>query len=288
MCSARAGPAAREGRDAVPLVLTPRDLPPWPVEVEGCTPDALAGASAREVARRPLRIGAHVARWGDCFRVEGRGDGEVRVAGSVPTVAGLGAGMAGGRLVIEGDAGPRVGAGMRGGECLVAGNAGPYAGAEMAGGVLRIFGDAGDGAGAAAPGGRRGMTGGLLFIAGRAGREAGSLLRRGTIVVRGPAGDAAGLNMIAGTIVLCAGAGRAPGMAMKRGTVVTFAPLEMLPTFRDAGVYRPLVLRLLLTRLRAAYGLPLDPRWADGAYRRYSGDFNELGKGEIWIWADSG
>ncbi|MBA3760002.1 MAG: formylmethanofuran dehydrogenase subunit C, partial [Gemmatimonadales bacterium] len=48
--------------------------------------------------------------------------------------------------------------------------------------------------------------------------------------------------------------------------------------------FQPAYLRLLLTRLRSSYGLPVRPRHLNGLYRRYSGDMAELGKGEILAW----
>ena len=60
------------------------------------------------------------------------------VLGSVANVNGLGAGMAGGELIIDGDAGDRVGAGMTGGVVDVRGNVRHDAGAAMGGGVLRV------------------------------------------------------------------------------------------------------------------------------------------------------
>jgi hypothetical protein len=43
-------------------------------------------------------------------------------------------------------------------------------------------------------------------------------------------------------------------------------------------------LRVVLTRLRDRYGLPLAPAHLDGQYRRLRGDLAELGKGEILAW----
>jgi hypothetical protein len=43
-------------------------------------------------------------------------------------------------------------------------------------------------------------------------------------------------------------------------------------------------LRLILGRLRARYGLPVEQRHLTGLYRRYSGDLADLGKGEILVW----
>ena len=55
-------------------------------------------------------------------------------------------------------------------------------------------------------------------------------------------------------------------------------------TYRLACTYQPTHLRLVLTRLRATYGLPVEGRHLTGFYRRYSGDLADLGKGEILAW----
>lgn len=265
-------------------VLTPRDAPSLPLEADALTPDAVLGRSEREVAALPVRVGNAAAELGELFRVTGEGSEEVRIEGDVARVSGIGTGMTRGRLVIEGRAGPHTGARMRGGELVVGGDAGDYSGAEMAGGVLRIGGDAGDHVGAAYPGARRGMTNGAILVEGNAGRSLGATLRRGTIAVRGAAGDDAGFGMIAGTLVLLGDAGRRPGAGMKRGTIVAGRAAEPLPTFRYAGTYRPIFLALLLRALRGTYGFDVEERYLDGLYRRYSGDFVELGRGEVWVW----
>lgn len=269
-------------------VLTPLELPSLPLEADVLTPDRVAGRSEREVARLPIQVGNATAELGELFRVQATGAEEIRIAGDVSRVRGIGAGMTRGRIVVEGSVGMHAGARMRGGEMIVAGGAGPWAGAEMAGGLLRIEGDAGDDAGAAYPGSRRGMTGGALLIGGDAGRELGATLRRGLITVRGSTGECAGFNMIAGSIVSFGGLGRGAGAGMKRGTILTFRPLELLPTFRYAGAYRPELLRLLLRNVSRLYGIPIEDRFMSGLYRRYSGDFVELGRGEIWVWTTSG
>lgn len=265
-------------------VLTPRDLPPLPLEAEAITPDRIAGLSEREVAALTVQVGNAAAPLGDLFRVKGKGSDEVRIAGDVGRVRGIGAGMSRGRIVVEGSVGRHAGARMKGGELIVAGDAGDWAGAEMSGGVLRVQGSAGDFAGAAYPGGRRGMSGGALWVGGRAGRRLGDTLRRGVIAVRGAAADDAGFRMVAGTILLLGGAGRRAGAGMKRGSIISFKPLDLPPTFRYAGDFRPEFLRLLLRTLRRAYGFDVDDRYLGGLYRRYSGDFLELGRGEIWVW----
>lgn len=262
--------------------LVARELPPLPVDAACLSPDRIAGLGERDVASLPLRVGREGAALGDLFEVHGRGTEEVRVEGDLSRLRGVGRGMTRGRLLVEGDVGDGAGAAMSGGEIAVKGSAGAWAGAEMAGGTLRVGGDVGPGAAAALPGSRRGMTGGALLVEGRAGPRLGEAMRRGLVAVRGRAGALAGLRLIAGTIVLGEGAEAGAGAGMRRGTLVSLGPLEPLPTFRPAGVFRLDFVRLLARRL-GELGFD-DPRLGDGPWSRWSGDFLELGRGEILTW----
>ncbi len=188
------------------------------------------------------------------------------------------------RFVGELDQADRLGAGLTEGEVMVEGSVGPEAGLAQAGGRLDIGGDAGPRAGAAPPGFKRGMTGGELIVRGSAGAEAGAAMRRGLLVIVQAAGDRTGLGMIAGTVVrLRLGRSRC-GTLVEAGVVVALGRITPPPTYSYACTYQPGYLRLLLTRLRDGYGLPVRPRHLNGFYRRYSGDMAELGKGEILAW----
>ncbi|HYN22914.1 MAG TPA: hypothetical protein VE078_18285 [Thermoanaerobaculia bacterium] len=109
-------------------------------------------------------------------------------------------------------------------------------------------------------------------------------MRRGLLVILHAAGDRIGLGMIAGTVVVFGSAGADAGLWSKRGSVVALGRITPPPTYSYACTFQPVHLRLLLTRLRDSYGLPVRPRHLNGFYRRYSGDMAELGKGEILAW----
>jgi formylmethanofuran dehydrogenase subunit C len=128
------------------------------------------------------------------------------------------------------------------------------------------------------------MTGGELIVHGSAGAGAGSGMRRGLLVITGEAGDQTGVGTIAGTVVVFGPAGTDTGLWSKRGTVVALGAITPPATYSYACTYQPVHLRLLLTRLRVRYSLPVRPRHLNGFYRRYSGDMAELGKGEILEW----
>jgi formylmethanofuran dehydrogenase subunit C len=266
----------------VTLTLTLREAPAAPVLAERLSPDRLAGAGRSDVERLELWHGNRRAAVGDLFAVAGAGDGDLRVEGDVARIAGIGAGMAGGRLTIDGDAGPHVGAGMSGGEIEVTGDAGDWAGAEMQGGRLVVRGAAGRRLGGAYAGSRAGMRGGEILVHGDAGGELGAGVRRGLIAVGGRAGDAAGLSALAGTIVVFGALGAKAGAGMRRASIVAMSEPELLPTYARAATYRPLFVRLILRRLREL-GLRVADAQIDGRYTRWSGDALELNRGEILI-----
>jgi formylmethanofuran dehydrogenase subunit C len=266
----------------MPLTLTLREAPAAPVLAEALRPDRLAGLSGPEIERLALLHGNRSAPLGELFAVSGAGADEVRVVGDLGRVAGLGAGMTGGRMTVIGIAGPHVGAGMRDGELVVEGDAGDWAGAEMRGGRLVVGGSAGHRLGGAYAGSRAGMRGGEILVHGDAGEEAGAGLRRGLIAVSGRAGQAAGLRALAGTIIALGALGANPGAGMRRSSIVAMTAATLLPTYARACTYRPPFLRLCLRRLRAL-GLPVTDEQIEGRYTRWSGDGLELGRGEILI-----
>jgi formylmethanofuran dehydrogenase subunit C len=265
----------------VTLVLTLREPPAAPVDAEGVRPDRLAELSKAEIERLELFHGNRRVALAELFAVSGGGEPDVRVEGDLGRVAGLGAGMAGGRLELT-SAGAHVGAGMRGGEIVVAGDAGDWAGAEMRGGRLVVRGSAGRRLGGAYAGARAGMRGGEIVVHGDAGEEAGAGLRRGLIAVGGRLGAAAGLNALAGTLVALGGLGAHPGAGMRRASLVATTAVTLLPSYAFACVYRPPFLALCLRRLRAL-GLPVTDAQLEGRYARWSGDGLELRRGEILI-----
>ena len=103
------------------------------------------------------------------------------------------------------------------------------------------------------------MTDGTIMIGGDAGSEVGASMRRGTLAVAGSCADGLGFNMIAGTILVFGSCGARPGAGMRRGTIGLFgtAPPALLPTFRAAGRFRPLFLRLLFRELQTRASLPI-------------------------------
>lgn len=228
--------------------------------------DGWTSALATTMAQRPVYLERDGrVSLGDLFEITGTPGASIRFAGDLGTADRVGAGLNGGQVVIEGDVG--VEAGMA-----------------MSGGVLDVEGDAGERAGAAPLGYQRGMTGGELIIRGSAGAEAGARMRRGLLVIGRSAGDRTGLGMLAGNIIVLGSAGTDVGLWSKRGSVVGLGAITPPPTYSFACTYQPIHLRLILTRLRDRHRLSIRRRHFTGLYHRYSGDFAELGKGEILVW----
>jgi len=264
--------------------LEPIAEPAVPLEAPCVRPDAFAALAEAEIARLPVLHGNELAQLGDFFRVRGGRAAAVRVLGGAARVKRLGEGMTGGVLVVEGDAGAHAGAGMAGGTLRIEGNADLWAGAEMRGGLLEIRGDAGARLAAAYPGSPRGMTGGVVLVHGSAGELVAERMRRGLVAIGGRAGAGAGAGMLAGTLVACGGLGRHAGAGLRRGTLVSGAEVELLPTYRYACTDRPLFLELYLRHLRDRLGFRAADRLAAGTFRRYNGDFADLGRGELLVW----
>jgi formylmethanofuran dehydrogenase subunit C len=269
------------------LTLMLRTQPPARVAAGTLIPERLQGLAASDVAALTVRAGRETLNVGDLFEVSGCGDDQVTFVGGLRRVDGIGAGMTRGRVLVEGSCGDHLGARMRGGEIEVRGNAGAWAGAELAGGLLRISGNAGDRLGGSYPGVRAGMTGGEIVVSGDAGEEAGAGMRRGLVVVAGRTGSGAGLRMLAGTVIALGGIGAEAGLGSKRGSLVSGTPVELLPGYAFAARYWPPALRLQLLRARDLR-LRIDDALINGAWARWSGDWTELGRGEILVFDPEG
>jgi len=249
--------------DAVVLSLT--HPPEHALVAPAIAADRFATLGAKEIAALPVLHGGRAARLGDFWRVRGERSATLRLEGELDRVEGIATAMAGGEMVITG-------------------NAGRDLGLELGGGRIEVRGSVGDNVGGARPGAARGMTGGEIVVRGGAGAGAGAAMRRGLVVVLGDTGPGAGRGMIAGTTLVGGRAGRGAGRFVKRGSLVLLGPAERPATFRYACTYRPPHVALLLRYLRTRYGLEIADRYVTGRYERYTGDMAELGKGEILQW----
>ena len=256
-----------------------------PLEVDSVRIETLREQSVDDVRATLVQHGNRQVELGEFFDISGSSDDECVIwQGDCSRVKLIGDHMSRGVMRVEGNAGMHLGAEMSGGEITVTGNAADWCGAEMHGGRIHIQGNGGHLVGAVYRGGRRGMTGGEIIIEGDAGNEIGHTMRRGMIYVGGRSGDAPGFNMIAGSILLAGDDnGIRPGAGMRRGTLAYLSESghpDVLPTFKYAGVQKPTFLRFTLLDLRSR-GVRIPDALLDAEYRRYNGDFLELGKGEI-------
>jgi formylmethanofuran dehydrogenase subunit C len=263
---------------------------PLPLEVEGITPDGLRGKSSGDIERLEVLHGNRRLPLAELFHISGDpSDGRIDFEGELLDVHHIGRGMTGGEIVVHSSAGNHLGAEMSGGTIRVEGDAGDWVGAEMKGGLIQVSGSAGDRIGSAYPGGRRGMTDGTILIRGEAGDAVGASMRRGMVVVGDRCGDAIGFGMIAGTILVLGACSATVGAEMRRGTIGLFGPgpTRLLPTFRPAGRFRPLFLRLIARELdRLAF--PFPQGLSEEELTLYHGDLLSLGKGEVWLRDDGG
>ncbi|MFM9059354.1 MAG: formylmethanofuran dehydrogenase subunit C [Planctomycetaceae bacterium] len=269
----------------MPLVLVPRRDPAGPlsIELDGIVPDRVAGLSAAEVARLPIRADACPLPLGEVFDVTGAGDdGRIECRGDFSRVHRVGAGMASGRMLVRGPAGRHAGARMTGGTLVIEGDAGDWLAAEMSGGEVRVAGAAGDNLAGARPGSDAGLRGGVVLVAGGAGDLAAARMRRGLVAIGGRCGVAAGFEMRAGTLVVAGGCGPQPGLGMRRGTIVAPGGVSALPaTFARGCRWSPPLLPLLLRRLVRA-GFAPAPAAPAGPWRQWHGDLLAGGRGELF------
>jgi formylmethanofuran dehydrogenase subunit C len=252
------------------------------LDLSPLVPERLAGLSREDI--EALAIGTTRAKLtvGEAFKVKGKDAERLHFIGTDDRCDKIGAGLAGGEIVVDGDAGAYLGARMKRGKIEVTGSCGVLAAASMAGGEIAVRRDVGERGAGVAVGETHGMKGGFLTIGGNAGGLLGERMRRGLVVVGGKAGDYAGGRMIAGTILLKRGAGRYAGYGLRRGSLIFMEkPKHVLPTFGDCGVMEFDYLRLLEKWLRGT-GMRIK---LGGRARRLMGDMAVLGKGEMLILA---
>ena len=252
------------------------------VDCAALTADGLRGKTSAAIQRIELPMGNSDIAVGEIFKVTGQDAGHIIFSGECGKLDRIGAGMTGGKIVVEGRVGDYAGLGMKGGALRVDGDAGIFAACAMRGGVLQIDGNAGDFLGGGLPGERRGMFGGTVVVKGKVGARAGDQMRRGMVLVAGDAGDYLGSRMSGGTMVVVGKVGPLAGYAMKRGSLLLkHAPKELPSTFNDCGVHPFGFLALLLPAIRK-HGEPFASLAFDAnRARRWMGDVANLGRGEI-------
>jgi formylmethanofuran dehydrogenase subunit C len=262
------------------LTLSLKHLPQGRLDLAPLLP-ALATAGLDELARLPLVVGNLKLALGELFTIRGDDPHDLVLEGALTRVDGIGAGLQGGRLRVEGDAGAYLGLGMAGGEIHVHGQVGAFAAVAMRKGSIEIEGNAGDYLGGALPGAMKGMSGGQIVVRGNAGARCGDRMRRGAILVAGTVGDYAGSRMLAGTLLALGACGSHAGYGMRRGTLLVRGTVNIDATFADCGTHRLPILQLLFRSWQkfggAFEGLASTPH----PVHRFLGDRAADGKGEI-------
>ncbi len=253
------------------------------IDMSPFTPQGLAGKALNDIARIPLWLGNRQVDCGELFSINGSLADGILIQSESDRLDRIGAGMNGGSVRVEGNAGAYLGCGMRQGSIEVSGDAGLAAACAMSGGSLSIGGNAGDFLGGAMTGERQGMRGGTVLVKGNAGDRAGDLLRRGTILIGGDCGDYCASRMVAGTLVVLGHTGIQTGLAMRRGTlIVTRHPKSIAAAFNENGTHQLSFLTLLTRNLREH--APFSALAERGnRVERWVGDLSCDGKGEILL-----
>lgn len=127
-------------------------------------------------------------------------------------IHGLGAGLAHGEVLVEGDAGDYVGVLNSGATLRVTQNAGRYAGDNMTAGTLIVQGSTGYGAG-------QYCYGGTLVIHGDAGDFTATMNKGATIIIAGNVGNEVGTYMLKGDLIIVGNAGENLANYLIRGNV---------------------------------------------------------------------
>lgn len=208
-----------------------------PIYAECISPNVFAGKSMKEVSGLQIWEGNKQRCLADVFNVQGQSSDEpeetvIQLSGNLSKVRMIGAKMAAGKIVLEGNVGLRLGEGMKGGEIIVKGDADSWVGCMMEGGTIEVTGSAGDYIGSSYRGSTEGMKGGVVIVHGNAGNEAGCHMRGGLIKIGGDIKDFAGVHMSDGTIVVHGDCSGRPGAGMLNGKVIIcgYVP-SILPTF---------------------------------------------------------
>ena len=264
------------------LTLALRAAPTQRLDLSPLTPAGLAGKSASDISAIELQTTRERVTVGDSFRVRPGDAATIVFEGGSERFDCVGAALAAGEIMVDGEVGTQAGRLMSGGRVTIRGDAGPFAGSRMIGGVLEISGAAGDRLAGPLAGETVGMTGGLLHVLGDAGARAADRLRRGVVLIEGRAGAHAGSRMIAGTLAIGGEAGELPGYLMDRGTILLGSGARLLsPSFGDCGEH-DLVAAWLIADFVAGASAKL-ARLFRRRLRRFAGDLAALGKGEILL-----
>jgi len=256
------------------LTLLPKQDFKVPIEADCITPDAFAGKTIKEIGAMKVWEGNRQRSLEELFYIDGESGAKpeevnIQIVGDAHKVRRIGAGMSGGEVRVEGDAGVHLGEEMTGGRITVSGNADSWTGSMMRGGVIEVKGDAGDYVGASYRGSTKGMRGGVIFIHGNAGNELGCFMRKGLIKVHGNTGQFVGMHMKDGTILVQGNCDGRAGAEMTGGKIAICGSVpSILPTFTIDSVKAK---------------VKIDGEETAGPFYLFVGDQTENGDGKLYV-----
>lgn len=172
---------------------------------------SLSEKSESEINSLELIVDGLPVQLGDVFKVSVHSSdvSQIVVEGELADVHGLGTSHDQGDFQIIGSAGYGIGSGMTGGTLSVDGDAGDFVGGPI--GARKV-----------------GMSGGVVKVSGNVGRYAGHRMRRGLILVSGDAGAMLAASAVAGTVCVGGQVGDHLAVGMKRGTVLLSNPAGLV------------------------------------------------------------
>ena len=248
----------------------------YPVVGECVCPDTFQAKTCGEIRDLRLWEGNRQKKIGDLFKVEedksdvNLGKTILKIHGNVSKVREIGARMADGEIIVNGNAGMHLGVEMKGGKITVNGNVGGWAGSMMKAGSIEIHGNVGDYLGAPYRGSSKGMRGGRIVVYGDVGTEAGACMKKGVIKVFGKAGQFAGLRMKGGTIYVEGDCEGRAGACMVDGKIIIGGFVEsFLPTFTIDSVKGKAKIE--------------EDESVEGPFYVFLGDVVENGKGKLYV-----
>ncbi|MFA9461197.1 formylmethanofuran dehydrogenase subunit C [Thiohalorhabdus methylotrophus] len=267
-----------------PLTLKLRQPLSEPVDLSDLRlpPDDPEPAAA--LARARVRVGGRPLEAGEVFEIQGEDPKQVEIFTDGARIHGIGTEMAGGTLIVHGDAGDHLAHGMRSGTIRVEGSCGNFAASDLKDGLLDIQGDAGAYLAGAIPGEMSGARGGTILVRGRAGERVCDRMRRGLVLVGNDTGDYPASRMRAGTLIVLGHVGKEPGFGMIRGTLVlSERPASLPAAFNRSGEHELLFLRLLTRHVEQQLGAATPPLMDLGRVERWMGDRSHDGRGEVLV-----
>jgi len=245
------------------IILTLKEAPKMPVEVDAVLPETVAGKSLKEVGEIAVYAGNKKIKLHEYFEIEGETADdtdaqEIHFKGDTLKLIRIGEGMADGVIRVEGNAGDHIGERMKAGRIIVNGNAGGWIGTALAGGEIHIKGNAQNKIGCAERGSRDGMSSGLIVVEGDAGTEIGYEMDGGNIEIYGKVRSFVGSHMKEGVVKVGGVSEDRIGFAMAGGEIyVEDSGFKPPFFFKEAGV--------------------------EGEYAIFEGDLSTSGEGRIFI-----